>query len=159
LRSDVERKRLAGLAEREPSHSPPGGGLYSSDATNRVYERLAIAAEHILSGGYTAIVDATFSHRNARDVFQKVARHLGIPACLIECQAPQEVLTSRISARAAQGNDASEANVDVLTWQRRHWEPLAADEGWLHLSVDTSLAQIEELCQRIGKLRELQDIQ
>jgi len=156
LRSDVERKRLAGLTEHEPSHSSLGSGLYSSDVTDRVYERLAIAAEHVLSGGYTAIVDATFSHRGARDVFQKVAHHLGIPACLIECQAPQEVLMSRISARAARGNDASEANSGVVNWQKGHWEPLAADEGWLHLSVDTSLTQIEDLCQRIGKLRELQ---
>ena len=156
LRSDVERKRLAGLAERERSHSSLESGLYSPDVTSRVYERLAIAAEHVLSGGCTTIVDATFSRREARDVFQKLARHLGAPACLIECQAAQKTLVSRIEARKTEGKDPSEADVDVLNWQRRHWEPLAADEGWLHLSVDTSLARIEDLCRRIGELTELQ---
>jgi hypothetical protein len=43
-----------------------------------------------------------------------------------------------------------------VNWQKRHWEPLAADEGWSHLSIDTSLAPVEELCRRILKLRELQ---
>jgi hypothetical protein len=38
IRSDVERKRLAGLAEGSRSGAPVGEGLYSRDFSKRVYD-------------------------------------------------------------------------------------------------------------------------
>ena len=155
MRSDVERKRLAGLPGQARSQSSLGAGLYTADSTDRVYEWLAAAAEHTLSGGYTTILDATFSRRDYRHIFHMLADRLGVAACLIECQAPQEVLAGRVEARGAQGTDPSEADVEVLSWQRRHWQPLASEEGWLHLSVDTATVRIVDLLQRIEAIRRL----
>jgi len=152
LRSDVERKRLAGLADQARSHSSLAAGLYSSGSTDRIYEHLTYAAEHVLAGGYSAVVDATFARRDFRQIFHMLAERLGVPACLIECHAPPEVLTSRIIARADLSTDPSEADVDVLNWQRRYWEPPSPEEGWLHLSVDTTRTRIEDLLHRLRKL-------
>src|SRR5262249_3704702 len=119
------------------------------DFTTRVYEHLATAAEDVLSGGYNAIVDATFAHRDHRNVLRSTARRMGITACLIQCQAPHEVLARRIAARDLEGKDASEADVTVLNWQKEQWEPVAADEQWALVPVDTTNVDLNNLALRI----------
>jgi predicted kinase len=53
LRSDIERKRLAGLPELAHSDSDLQQGLYSREASMRVYQHLAHCARDTLAGGYT----------------------------------------------------------------------------------------------------------
>jgi uncharacterized protein len=153
LRSDVERKRLAGLAEHSRSGAAVGKGLYSRELSRQVYQHLARVAEDVLAGGYAAIVDATFSRREERGVFRELARRLGVAACLIHCRAPHEVLMSRIVERYAQAADASEADVAVLDWQKEHWEPIGTDEQWAVIAVETAHAELSELLGRIGALK------
>jgi predicted kinase len=153
LRSDIERKRLAGVDDRARTGSALGEGMYSKDFTARVYASLAAAVDDILSGGYTAIVDATFSRREDRDAFRKLATRLGVPARLIHCHASREVLRSRIAERDREGRDASEADVAVLEWQRLHCEPVAAEEGWTVIPVNTGDVDLTELSQQVVSLK------
>lgn len=153
VRSDVERKRLAGLKEHERSDSTAGEGIYSRDFTRRVYDHLATAAEAVLAGGYTSIIDATFARRDDRSVFRTLAHRLDVTACLIQCRAPRDVLVSRIVERDFQGNDASDADVAILDWQKEHWEPVGADEQWSLLSVDTTQIDLDDLGRRIRLLQ------
>jgi hypothetical protein len=150
LRSDVERKRLAGLAEHARSGAAVGQGVYSSAYTTRVYEYLARAAEDVLAGGYTVIVDATFSRREDREVFRKLARGSGVTACLVHCRAPHDVLVSRVVGRDLHGKDASEADVAVLDWQKARWEPVKSEEQWTVIPVETEHIDLEELTRRIA---------
>jgi len=129
LRSDIERKRLAGLGACEQSGSGLGAGLYSSEVSARLHRHLLDCAESALVGGYTTIVDAAFGRRADRGRFAELGQHLRITTCLIHCHAPVEVLRSRIEERARQGGDPSEADLAVLEWQRSHHEPLQADES------------------------------
>jgi len=129
LRSDIERKRLAGLSADERSGSGVGAGLYSSEMSACVHQHLLDCAESALAGGFTTIVDATFGRREERRRFAEFGRHLRITMCLIHCHAPMEVLRSRIAERAGHGGDSSEADLAVLEWQRSHHEPLQADES------------------------------
>jgi aminoglycoside phosphotransferase family enzyme/predicted kinase len=152
LRSDVERKRLAGLAEHAHSGSAVGQGLYSRDSTARVYDHLASAAEDVLSGGYVAIVDATFGRREDRRAFQQLAQRMGVRACLIHCRASREVLVTRVVERDRTGNDASDADVSVLDWQKEHWEPVAPDEQWRVIPADTADTDLKDLGRQIGEL-------
>jgi aminoglycoside phosphotransferase family enzyme/predicted kinase len=152
LRSDLERKRLAGIAEEGHSGAALGTGIYSRAFTQRVYEHLALAAEDVLAGGYVAIVDATFARRDDRAAFRRLARRLGVTGCLIHCRAAHEVLVKRIIERHLQGEDASEADVAVLDWQKEHWEPVGADEQWAVIPADTGQVDLEELTQRIRAL-------
>ncbi len=153
LRSDIERKRLAGLTERSRSDADVAEGIYSRAFTERVYGHLSGAAEDVLAGGYTAIVDATFARRDDRGSFRKLARRVGVAACLIHCRAPNEVLVERIIQRHLQGTDASEADVSVLGWQKEHWEPVGADEQWAVIPAETARLDLEEMCRRIEALR------
>jgi len=138
IRSDVERKRRAGLRELAPSHSRVGEGLYSPEATAALYEDLARAADDVLSGGIPAIVDATFLERAQRARFAELAARHGAPLHLILCEAPEPVLRRRITERSRAGSDPSEAGLDVLAWQSAHAEPATADEGIAVTRVDTT---------------------
>ena len=138
LRSDVERKRLAGLRETARTESPLRQGLYAPAANERVYEHLAACAEQVAAGGYRVIVDATFGRREDRMRFSALASRLGIAVRLLHCRASPEVLRQRVARRHALGTDASEADLDVLQWQEAHEEPIDAGEGLAVTEVDTS---------------------
>ena len=88
LRSDVERKRLAGLSATDRSKSPVGEGLYSHHASRAVYKRLAECAADTLEGGYTTLVDATFGRAEDRARFRDLAMRLGVELCVLYCHAP-----------------------------------------------------------------------
>jgi uncharacterized protein len=145
LRSDVARKRLAGLADDGRSNSALGGDLYAHGATAQVYAQLGHDAEEVLAGGYDVIVDATFGRREQRGRFRQLAQRLGVGISLINCHAPVEVLRARIGARRAAGGDASEADEPVLEWQIRHHEALDADEAARAISADTANTSVVDL--------------
>jgi predicted kinase len=138
IRSDLERKRLAGLSVTDQSRSGLGQGLYASEVNARVSEHLLMAAESTLSGGYNTIVDATFIRRADRVRFAELARHLGTGVRLVYCHAPAEVLRSRIEQRARSGADPSEADLAVLEWQQQHYEPVCPDESLQVIDVLSS---------------------
>jgi hypothetical protein len=140
VRSDVERKRLAGLKGLADSGSPLEGGIYTPRATGQTYGRLLRCAEDVVVGGRVAIVDATFLRREQREPFARLARECGIECLLVECVAPEAVIEARIRDRQAAGGDPSEAGLDVLGLQRRIAEPVAEAEGIRVLRIDTSLA-------------------
>ena len=128
LRSDIERKRLAGLDALSRSGSDVGEQLYAADATRRTYGHLAKLAEAILDAGWPVIADATFTARWQRDLLREQARTRGVAFHILDFQVPLATLRERILERARKGSDASEANLDVLRHQIETEEPLAADE-------------------------------
>ena len=66
LRSDVERKRLSGMAPLERTAAALAEDLYTEGQTERTYCRLLELAAGLLRAGYTVIVDATFLKRKYR---------------------------------------------------------------------------------------------
>ncbi|HQS82048.1 MAG TPA: AAA family ATPase [Thiobacillus sp.] len=128
LRSDVERKRLAGLDAQARSGSGVGENLYAADATQNTYKHLAHLAGQILDAGWPAIVDATFTARWQRDLLRDVARTRDVEFRILDFPVPLATLRERIVQRARSGGDASEADLAVLQHQLDTEEPLAADE-------------------------------
>ena len=128
LRSDVERKRLAGLATTAPSGSGIETGLYTQEASRNTYAHLAKLAEGLLDAGWPVVVDAAFLKRWQRDLFREIARRRSLPFRILDIQADPATLRERIVSRAAQGKDASEADLRVLEYQIETSEPLGTDE-------------------------------
>ncbi len=150
LRSDVERKRRAGLDERASSRSQPGRGLYTREVSTAVYDELARAAEDVLAGGYPAIVDAAFLRGAERAQFVALARRLGVRLTLVCCEAPLEILRARIAERLRTRRDASEADPAVLEWQIANREPLRPEEGIDSVEATTTESQaLDRVVQRI----------
>jgi len=137
LRSDVERKRLAGLSATESSQSDTGTGLYTADRTAHTYQHLGALAKTVLTAGYSVIVDATFLKRKHREHFRTLAAASGAPFLVLECSAENSELERRILSRHASRSDASEATLEVLHAQQAADEPLAKEELQYTLRVDT----------------------
>lgn len=152
LRSDVERKRLFGLAPNEDSRVVPGGSIYGEDASRRTFARLAELARGLVGCGAPVIVDATFIRRAHRDDFRRLAAELGVPFHILLCDAPQEELERRVRARMVARDDASEADVTVLAAQLAEAEfpdPVTEPETMLAAGPGT-LAQ-RELLERLKR--------
>lgn len=138
VRSDVERKRLAGLAPDQDSRSEPDGGIYTLDFNARTYERLEHSAAAALAGEESIIVDAAFLRRSERLRFLDLAATASVPSFILHCRAPGAVLRQRVADRQAARSDASEAGVDVLARQPTYWEDFDERELAHVIEVDTS---------------------
>jgi aminoglycoside phosphotransferase family enzyme/predicted kinase len=147
LRSDIERKRLAGLPALARSGSALGKGLYGRRVTRAVYDRLAQCAADALAGGYTIIVDATFGLSTDRARFRALAAALGIDTWIVYCHATRKTLEARIRNRHERANDPSEADIRVLDWQETQFTAPAPHEGVTVL--DTTKLAPREIVSRI----------
>ncbi len=144
VRSDVERKRLAGLERTQKSQSGWEDNLYSAASTEATYQHLTDCAEHILAAGFPAIVDATFLKAKHRALMREMAGRLNVPFLILDFQATDEQLRERITERLNQGADPSEANLDVLDYQIKNREPLTREEQAFVIPVNTADADFAE---------------
>jgi aminoglycoside phosphotransferase family enzyme/predicted kinase len=141
LRSDVERKRLAGLDALARSDSGVGQDLYTTNATRRTYAHLAQLTGDLLDAGWPVIVDATFTARWQRDLLREQAQSRGVPFHILDCQVPVDILRERIVRRARDGQDASEAGLEVLQHQLDTEEALTEDEQAFVTESDPGVAK------------------
>jgi predicted kinase len=151
VRSDVERKRLAGLAPLADSRSPPDAGLYTREFNTRTYARLAECAQACLQGGESVIVDAAFLRRAERSDLMAVGGRAGAKTAILHCAAPLDTLRARIASRRQAGGDASEADVSLLDRQPAYWEALSDAERGVTIDVDTTSPQSVDEC--VARLR------
>ena len=138
VRSDVERKRLHGLAPKDRPGSGIAEGLYRPEATESTYGRLLDLAGIIVEAGHGVMVDATFLQRRQREMFRALAARAGVPFLIVDFTAGEEILRGRILARSERGADASDADLAVLEHQLATHEPFQADEHESVFACDTS---------------------
>lgn len=136
VRSDVERKRLAGLDPDLPSD----GSIYTPAHTRDTYGQLEQVAARALRAGYPVIVDAAFLLERERRRFRDLAHRLGAPFVILATAAEREMLEERLTRRATTGGDPSEATPAVLAMQVGFAEPLSSEEHAVAVIVDTAAA-------------------
>jgi aminoglycoside phosphotransferase family enzyme/predicted kinase len=136
-RSDLERKRLHGLAPTARSGSGLGTGLYAASENRRTYAALADIAGTLLRNGQNAIIDAAFLARGDRRDFRELAAANSARFAILDCAASPAELRRRIRVRAGEGRDASEADLAVLERQLSTAEPFDRTERRHVVTVDT----------------------
>jgi aminoglycoside phosphotransferase family enzyme/predicted kinase len=151
VRSDVERKRLHGVAALARTGAAVGRGLYAPKEHERTYATLGSIADRLLRRGENAIVDATFLRRNDRHAFRQIAAANGARFAILDCTASDRELRRRILARGDGGRDASEATLAVLEAQLREREPLDRAERHSTIEIDTESGI--PYARIVGKLR------
>jgi aminoglycoside phosphotransferase family enzyme/predicted kinase len=152
IRSDLERRRLAGLAPQAQSGAGVASGLYAPSVSDEVYQHMAGLARAVLRGARHVIVDAAFLRRSSRRLFAALATEYGLVPVVVACEAPLPTLRARIERRGARGDDPSEATLEVLEWQRQHAEPIAADEGLEVIVADTGARPLHDVLTRLTEL-------
>ncbi len=150
VRSDVERKRLAGLGARTRSRSAIDAGLYRPQMTSRTYARLQQVAESVLDAGYPLIVDAAFLRRHEREAQQALATRLGARFECLWCEAPPGTLRARIRRRIERDRDASDATLAVLARQCEFAELPSASERALRFDTRMSRRQLDQEVQALA---------
>jgi aminoglycoside phosphotransferase family enzyme/predicted kinase len=153
IRSDVERKRLLGFSAETKTKSAVGKGAYSADMTSQTYQRLLDLASLVVQAGPSVIVDATFLKQCHRQQFKELAQLHNVPIVILDIQASENILRSRITKRAEYDKDASEATLAVLEQQFKSQESLTEDEEvhTIHIDTEKSL-DLERLMQQIKSL-------
>ncbi len=140
VRSDLERKRLRGVAPDTHEAFAVGHGRYTAAATAETYAALERAAHRALDARLDVIVDATFLAESERAAFRASAERCGAAFAIIDCVAAEHTLRKRVRSRAAAGSDASEATEAVLDAQLRSADRLTAAEMRHRVEADTSAA-------------------
>ncbi|OYX69127.1 MAG: aminoglycoside phosphotransferase [Rhizobiales bacterium 32-66-11] len=126
LRSDIERKRIAGVGETEtlPPHA------YTPEATQAVYARMRSRAALALAAGQAVIADAVHARPQERDAIAAVAETAGADFLGLWLDAPIGTLIARVEQRRG---DASDATAEVVRRQADYdlgamsWRRIAAD--------------------------------
>ncbi len=152
LRSDVERKRLHGLAALQDSHAQVGTGIYTAEGSERTYQHLLKLAETALRQGYPVIVDAAFLERGRRNLFSQLAQTQGCLFLIVHCEADRATLEQRIVDRAAQGQDPSEATLAVLDRQIEQQDPLLVTEPSFRIRNTRRFELPAPVRQQLGEL-------
>ncbi|TNJ36105.1 MULTISPECIES: bifunctional aminoglycoside phosphotransferase/ATP-binding protein [Prosthecochloris] len=147
-RSDIERKRLAGMKPLDRSNLEEKETLYGKDMSERTYSTLLNIARTTLNAGWHCIVDATFLHKAQRTPFIDLAKETGASLLIIMCNAPSCVLEKRLEQRAKKGADPSEAGIGVMKKQLRERERLTEEEMAIATEVNTASTQQTELLLR-----------
>jgi uncharacterized protein len=121
IRSDAVRKHLAGirLNQRGDESGQFGSGIYTSEMTQKTYDRLQELALLLVKQGWIVILDAKYDRQALRQpvITQAESNHLAVK--ILHCIAPLEVLSDRLNAR--QG-DIADATADLLTDQIKSTE-------------------------------------
>jgi len=156
IRSDLERKRLFGLAETADSHSGIGTGIYGPDAGKAVYERMFALAAPMLEAGFDTILDATFTDAASREQSRHLAAKCGAGFVLVQATAPLGVLQERVQRRTMAGSDASEADLAVLQHQLDAAQPPSSSELASAVTVatdtDVNMATVVDQIRKAGRL-------
>jgi hypothetical protein len=125
LRSDVVRKELAGLAPLERGTAAFGAGIYGPEWSDRTYAELLARAEAALFEGGRVVVDATCLVPERRRPFVDAAARWCVPIHVLVCDAPLELVRSRLERRT---DDPSDADWSIHLRARAEWKPPSAAE-------------------------------
>lgn len=144
VRSDLERKRLAGMQSSAARDAGFAQGIYTPEFSHRTYARLLECAESCLRGGLSVIIDAAFLNTADRDLFRRLAVQQSVRYIIVSCEADRAILAKRIAERRQTQLDSSDADVTVLERQLQTMEPLSAADQLQVVAVDTTAARAYE---------------
>ena len=122
LRTDLERKRLAGVGELQ--RLPVS--FYSDETSQVVYQTLISRARIALCAGHSVVLDGVYARPSERSAVQSLADELGISLQGFWLEGHPAVLKSRVASRSGDASDATPDVVDSqarfdpgpITWQR-----------------------------------------
>jgi len=135
--SDRVHKELAVVDATHRGRDEIDAGLYSSEMSRRTCAELRRLTTSTLEQCKSVILDATYRTRSDRAEVIEVARKLGLPCWIVECQLSESAALARIAARQSRGEGASDADAEVYRVQRSCYEPIDPAEA-SYARADTS---------------------
>ena len=140
LRSDVVRKRLAGVAP--DTRLPPEA--YTPARSAEVFATIARQAGELLAAGRTVIADGVYGEATQRQGIEAVAKALGLPFRAVWLEAAEGELERRVAARRG---DASDADLAVVHSQSGRLARL--DQPWPRVAAGGPVAEVAAEVRRV----------
>lgn len=134
LRSDVLRKRLAGVAPEV--RLPPSS--YTADATRAVYREIERIAAQVLAAGQSVIADATFTQDDERTQIAEVAGKASVAFDGLWLRLDDRARFARVQARPPEASDA-----DLAVAQSQADQHVIVPEGWTCLDAGANFANLQ----------------
>jgi predicted kinase len=151
--SDVERKKLVGLAPSSRRAEGFESGIYSRAFSRKTYDALLAAAELSLRAGRSVILDASYGKKEERDRVRQLAACFDATARFILCRCPEKETRRRLARRAMDPAAVSDGRWEIYLHQKATFEApveLAGDELF---TIDTSEAP-QRLVKRLEVLHD-----
>jgi hypothetical protein len=142
VRSDVERKVLAGVDETQ--HLPPES--YSAAASEATYRAIFQRAKAALSAGHSVILDAVFAREGERETAEEMARSSNAGFTGLWLTAAPAILKSRVTGRKGDASDADAAVVE----KQLGYEP--GEIRWNKVDASGSVAATDARIRQILQL-------
>jgi predicted kinase len=114
LRSDLERKRMAGMEPTERLPEEEQAKLYNEEMDRRTYGYLLDRAREALGRGRPVVLDATYQRREDREAVRRMAEEAGTPCRFLFFDAAEEVLAERLKRREGRRDQISDARAGLL---------------------------------------------
>ena len=133
VRSDVERKILAGVSETQRLSAE----YYSKANSMKVYEATFARARYALSAGQSVVIDAVFGRESERLIAQALATELGLEFQGFWLEGTAEILKKRVAARINDASDATPAVVESQTKQQ------LGEISWTKIDASGRAEQVE----------------
>ena len=146
IRSDVVRRELFPSTVTMDDTAV----LYSAERVARTYDECWTRARKRLLSGGRVIVDATFHRESVRRLFLQLAIDCGTRAVWLECNAPADVVQTRLEARHG---DPSDADWQVYQIVREQWEHASEFSKRFHAAIDASEHSADALNEALRVLR------
>jgi len=131
IRSDVVRKALLGV---DPTWRPTKAAkaeVYGTPMHERTYRELIERGREAIRAGRAAILDATYLKKFTREDVRTMALEEGAPYAVLDVTCEPEVVRRRLIARAAEGQDASDADQAIYDEMMATAEPMVgAEAAW-----------------------------
>ncbi|TNE28605.1 MAG: adenylyl-sulfate kinase, partial [Alphaproteobacteria bacterium] len=120
IEPDPIRKELLGVSPT----TRLGDDAYIWEITKQVIAEMEQRTAALLAAGTSVIWTSTFAQEYQRQEKQDYAAAHGAQFAGFWLDAPQGVLLERVSLRELEGNDASDANADILLRQIERQQPV-----------------------------------
>ncbi|MEK7851850.1 MAG: AAA family ATPase [Deltaproteobacteria bacterium] len=136
IRSDVVRKKLAGISQDEHRYDDYGKGIYIKEFSEKTYTEVHREALQYLVAGRPVILDASYRSRAERERAASIAREAGARFFIIECLCDEETVKFRLTGRMGE-QEASDGRWELYKLQKSDFEEVTDNEGRL-IRIDTS---------------------
>lgn len=143
VRSDVVRKRLAGIA---PTHRPTGAeaeALYADRSSRRTYETMLAETTSLLGQGRSVVVDANFADADSRAPFIQLATDGDVPWVVVHLDVSEGVIARRLGERGDEPGEVSDADWAVYKKLQAHFKrPVEIPDRHLVVSDESAIEEL-----------------
>lgn len=152
--SDVVRKDLAGISEKEHRYEDYSSGIYSKEFSEKTYQKMFELADEELSHSKSVLLDACFPKKWQRAKAKETALKNKSKFICLEFICPDDEIKKRLDNRYKTGEDASDGRWEIFYKQKNEFEKvdeISDNEHVVMNSVKQFKDIIKEIEEKFGK--------